>query len=425
MPDKIILKNSALKRRLMLFVIVNALLVAVCLLVIYNYAQNTKDSQVINLAGRQRMLSQTIAKRVYLFNITGTDTLGYNNNMASFINVHNGLLNGKNEVGLKKVFEGQLKTDFNTIDSVFKIYITSANDIINKNYNTQQVYNNNLKLFKGADSVFLLKMNAFVFKLSDVTQQKRSHFLLIQIIFVVILIFMLLAIFCFEFLIRKLVRKNNQVAENIAFYAALQFINIAQEQHTNISKLMHDELAPNLLASLLYLKTINPTTQQAPYFTMATNTITDVVAHLKTHALQNHVNDNDFENFTFNEGVKMQCAVIDYALPNLNILVEDQVIDKTYKILLLNFIKDFLTKSKNLQQQNCDEITLQLLAGFYIITFTFGLNSFTIPNQALVLKCPKLNSLIVLLKGIFTHNIINNASMFTIKVPFKNMELNN
>ena len=419
MPNEIF-KTKALKSRLAIFVAVNVLLIIVSQLLIFNYAQRINDNQVINLAGRQRMLSQTIAKRVYLFNITGADTLGYNAYMLSFQKVHAGLLNGEKELALKKVIGAKLVNEFEDVDAIYNNFYTTAEIIINKKHTNDKEKDGYVALFSKYDSLFLAKMNAFVFNLTNDAQQKRKNVLILEII--VNLALIVFAILQYKFFVGKLLRKNAQIAENISFYAALQYVHIAQEQHASMSKLLHDELAPDLLTALLYLKAITPNAEQVPYFNKATTTISDVVANLKKLALNNHVNDNDFENFSFAEGISMQCTVIDYAMPKINIMVNDEAINKTYKILLLNFIKNFLLTSKPLAIHKCQLITLTLIANHYLITFSFIGNSFNANAITQLLNSHKLNSLIILLKGFFKHSIMEANDVFEIKIPLKLIE---
>ena len=74
------------------------------------------DATVINLAGRQRMLSQKIAKNVYLAENSEIDLEVLRSDVEKWVVTHEGLKNGNDELGIKAIGNEEIKALFSEIE---------------------------------------------------------------------------------------------------------------------------------------------------------------------------------------------------------------------------------------------------------------------------------------------------------------------
>lgn len=140
------------------------------------------DSRVINIAGRQRMLSQKLTKEVLqLKNSTNPNqqkallkTLS--NTHKLWVNSHKSLQKGNKDLELPKEMNKVILKMFKDLDVHFLPMHKAVESLLLNAGNSNAVLNNNfdnnLTIILANESSFLLKMNAIVFKYDEISKAK-------------------------------------------------------------------------------------------------------------------------------------------------------------------------------------------------------------------------------------------------------------
>ena len=170
---------------------------------------NDYDAQIINIAGKQRMLSQKISKCVLLLR---TDLIinrdvekELKNATKEWVNAHNLLRN--NLINLPKTSEKKhLEELYNKVDVDIK-ELFNLSQTIQKSKNLQSDnYNNTLISFLKKEPAFLEKMNAYVYGYEKYASKKIKNIKTVEsITFVLVLLLLLFEIiFLFKPAARKI-----------------------------------------------------------------------------------------------------------------------------------------------------------------------------------------------------------------------------
>ena len=166
------------------------------------------DSRIINIAGRQRMLSQKLVKEsLFLLNATKSEQLKIvqviKEGNQTFLISHQNLQNELSELGELTKNNPELNNLFKEIDSNHHEIVSSCKAIvylITENPNiapkSLQQY---ISILKESEGPFLNKMNEIVFKYDEISQQKvkelkRKEYILL-VISLLILLFEMLFLF--------------------------------------------------------------------------------------------------------------------------------------------------------------------------------------------------------------------------------------
>ena len=115
------------------------------------------DATVINLAGRQRMLSQKIAKNVYLAENSEIDLEVLRSDVEKWVVTHEGLKNGDDELGIKAIDNEEIKALFSEIEPHHQKIKSSLSSI-----SDQQDVINTIPILQNHEMSFLLKMDEIV-----------------------------------------------------------------------------------------------------------------------------------------------------------------------------------------------------------------------------------------------------------------------
>ena len=136
------------------------------------------DSRVINVAGRQRMLSQKISKLILKIQNTPKKVLvnELDSTVALLVKSHEGLLNGDEELGLKGRNSGTIKKMFSGIDSHYHEIVDNAKTIISayRNIGDSINFKKNIDRILDHENAFLINMDKIVFQYDDEAKQKVS-----------------------------------------------------------------------------------------------------------------------------------------------------------------------------------------------------------------------------------------------------------
>ncbi|WP_299013951.1 ATP-binding protein [uncultured Polaribacter sp.] len=180
------------------------------------------DSRVVNIAGRQRMLSQKLTKEALQFknsvNATQKEILlkTLSNTHKLWVNSHKNLQQGNTDLGLPKETNIVILKMFRDLDAHFlpmhkaieRLLIISKNrDTINKND-----LESSINIILKNESDFLSKMNAIVFKYDEISKAKvnKLKFLERALLIISLLILALEILFLFRpisFKIRDIIKQ--------------------------------------------------------------------------------------------------------------------------------------------------------------------------------------------------------------------------
>jgi two-component system sensor histidine kinase DegS len=198
--DKITFKKL---RRLYLFALLTiAIMVALSqILIQYNLKSQLSDSRIINISGKQRMLSQKLAKEVLILNFV-TDTtkkneeiIRINETLLLWKSTHYNLEKGNDSLGFPKEKSTNLSQLFTSIKPHFDAIANATSQFLD-NIKRGRNLNENQKLVQTIlenEGAFLLKMNQIVSEydkeaLDKVTLQRKTEYVIFGFTLLVLLL---------------------------------------------------------------------------------------------------------------------------------------------------------------------------------------------------------------------------------------------
>ena len=170
------------------------------LLIQYNLKQQLSDSKIINISGKQRMLSQRITKEVLILNFVSDtsqkkEITHLRNVLALWITNQNALENGSDSLAfpkekseeLSKLYQ-EIKPNFNTIVESVNLFILNLEQ--KKSYSDNQNLVQNILKNEGS---FLSKMNEIVSQYDKeahekVTEQRKTEYFIFGFTLLVLLL---------------------------------------------------------------------------------------------------------------------------------------------------------------------------------------------------------------------------------------------
>jgi len=154
--------GNVLRKRYILALTIIAFLVLLSQFVIqFTIQQELGDSTVINIAGRQRMLSQRINKCAFGFNQAkdATERTHYLEELKESVALweysHNGLLDGDEELGLPGRNSATIMSLFFQADSFYQKILKAAKDITAEGDENKLDITYNLGVIKDNEQFFL------------------------------------------------------------------------------------------------------------------------------------------------------------------------------------------------------------------------------------------------------------------------------
>jgi PAS domain S-box-containing protein len=171
------------------------------LLIQYNLNSQLSDSKIINISGKQRMLSQRLTKEVLILNFV-TDTTKINQEISRLNKTisewkfnHYALENGNDSLGFPKEKKPALNDLFSNIKPNFNQIINATTTFLNnKKSGNNQIENQKLvQVILDNESIFLLKMNQIVGEyekeaLKKVTQQSKTEYAILAFTLLVLVL---------------------------------------------------------------------------------------------------------------------------------------------------------------------------------------------------------------------------------------------
>ncbi|OXA71595.1 histidine kinase [Flavobacterium aquidurense] len=168
--DKITFKNL---RRLYFFALLTiaVTIIASQILVQYNLNQQLSDSKIINISGKQRMLSQKIVKEIlilhYVSDKPSQKQISHLKNVLSlWKTTQNSLENGSDSLAFPKEKSETLSTLYSAINPIFNS-ITEATDLFLLNLEQKNNLAENQKLVQ----IILKNEDAFLSKMNEIVSQ--------------------------------------------------------------------------------------------------------------------------------------------------------------------------------------------------------------------------------------------------------------
>lgn len=190
---------------------------------IYLNEKNKKDALIINIAGKQRMLTQNIAKNIfYLQNSNNTSFSELDISTNEFIYNLNSLKNGNSLVGITKSPTQEIEKQLLKVESLWNIFHKNINnfketlkredsskEIILKNIVTS-IYDTNL--------VLLFEVDNLVSMYTSYMEIKSDYLRYIQYLFALIIIFLMIYSFSqlktMEENAKKFFEESKKIMEN-------------------------------------------------------------------------------------------------------------------------------------------------------------------------------------------------------------------
>lgn len=131
------------------------LMLSVTLTTIYLNQQNVKDALVVNIVGKQRMLTQQMSKNIFYIHYSSKNADFYELNKAreEFINGLNTLKHGDKEKRIYSVPTKKISKQLQKVDNLWTIFYEDIKNF--KSYSTSNdAYANNAKLNLIVDSIY-------------------------------------------------------------------------------------------------------------------------------------------------------------------------------------------------------------------------------------------------------------------------------
>ena len=184
------------------------------LLIQYTISQQKQDTHIINVAGRQRMLSQNISKTALKIQTQVNKAAlqkELNTLIEDFENKHRALQFGSTDLSIPKNNSSEITALFKEIQPSFKTILNNAKGIVNNSDPLKINQAVNAILEQEAD--FLRTMNTIVFQYEKEASQKLKNLQRLEIfigIFTVLLIFLEL-FFLIRPLFRQLIHQNAEL----------------------------------------------------------------------------------------------------------------------------------------------------------------------------------------------------------------------
>lgn len=171
-----------------------------------------KSSTVINLAGRQRMLSQKIAKSVNLMVTQPSKeaTQQLKKDVETWVETHEGLKYGDAQLGLPKEENVEILSELIALDKVINPIVISTQKVINKSYTQEDI-----AIINRLEKEFLMRMDEIVFTYDAQQTRFLERFSRIELLLFLLALMTLLAegLFIFRPAARQITRFTNSLKQ--------------------------------------------------------------------------------------------------------------------------------------------------------------------------------------------------------------------
>lgn len=178
---------------------------------IYLNEKNTKDALIINIVGKQRMLTQKIAKNVFYLHYTrSSNFIELDAAIQEFIYSLNSLKNGNELLGIKPVPTENIATQFYIIDIIWNNYNQNVQDFKRELLLEQDNYSKRTQLYVDTiyttNTVLLNEVDNLVHLYTVYAENKTKYLKYFQYVAAVVLILL----FFYGFIKLREIEQNAQ-----------------------------------------------------------------------------------------------------------------------------------------------------------------------------------------------------------------------
>ena len=171
------------------------LMISIIATTIYLNEKNKRDALVINIAGKQRMLSQKISKNIFYLYYNNTQNLELEEATKEFISNLNSLKNGNSSMGIEKVQNFEIKSQILKVQVLWTNFHTNINDfkenIQNRNSSNEIVLQNIVKTIYDTNNILLNELDVLVSMYTKHTEEKTDYLRNIQYSFGILILLLL------------------------------------------------------------------------------------------------------------------------------------------------------------------------------------------------------------------------------------------
>ncbi len=170
------------------------------------------DATVINLAGRQRMLSQKIAKTVYLAENNDIDLEGLKRDLEIWSVTHNGLKNGSEVLGIEANQNDLIQTLFSETEPHYEAIRTSLSD-----FSSKEEVITAIPIIRNHEEQFLEKMDEIVKTFEAISNESVRTLIRLEVILGLFSLFVIGGeiYLIFRIFIARIQNKNEELERSV------------------------------------------------------------------------------------------------------------------------------------------------------------------------------------------------------------------
>lgn len=188
------MKTNTISRKIKIIgILFIVLMTSIILTTIYLNEKNKKDALVINIAGKERMLTQKISKNIfYLYHDTNILFTELDTATVEFIYNLNSLKNGNNLTGIQKAPTDLIAKQISKVDVLWNTFYQNINDfkkhIVNRNSKNEPILKNIVNSVYNTNNTLLNEVDILVSMYTNYSEEKTDYIRYIQYIFGLIII---------------------------------------------------------------------------------------------------------------------------------------------------------------------------------------------------------------------------------------------
>ena len=176
---------------------------------IYLNEKNKKDALLINIAGKQRMLTQNISKNIFYIYHHNTNLFSeLDSSTIEFIYNLNSLKDGNTLIGISKAPNDEIAKQLSKVEVLWNNFhknIDEFKNLIQKNDKTNEsILKNIVSSVYNTNTILLSEVDKLVSMYTTYTEQKSDYLRFIQYVFAFIIIFLII----YSFLQLKSMEEN-------------------------------------------------------------------------------------------------------------------------------------------------------------------------------------------------------------------------
>ena len=173
------------------------LMTSIIITTIYLNEKNKKDAQVINIAGKQRMLTQKISKNIfYIYHNNNQSYNELDNATIEFIYNLNSLKDGNNQLGIYKAPTNEIKKQISKVEILWNDFYLTINEfkkiLDSKDTITEQKFKNSIDSIYTINTILLNEVDILVSMYTTHMEEKSDYLKTIQYIFGLIILFLII-----------------------------------------------------------------------------------------------------------------------------------------------------------------------------------------------------------------------------------------